>query len=858
MGVFQFKLTNIRFRTVQNPHKFQHSLAHSNPAFANYAKSNLKHAIKWQFFCEKYLIVRTVFMHTVRMEGDIMAKTNKNRKQPLLSISLLTSVRKDCIRRCLDSLAPIREQIDCELIIVDTGCDAEMLEILREYTEQIIPFTWCDDFSAARNAGLKQAKGKWFLFIDDDEWFGDATELIDFFQSGEYARYDAARYLVRNFRDSKRDSYLDTGALRVIRKDRATAFVGIVHEVLMPIGKRIKILHSFAYHDGYAYQSAEERSKHALRNIRLLNKALKKEPNNLHNRSQLFLEYASNQEWRKTYELCKETLALIEKIDNAYINKMRGEFYAGSVEACMQSMQLEEGVEEGKNALADTRNMPMAQAALHIDMAKLYYKLGDDQNCKDSCYQYLQYYEKLHENEQDRISQSIGAYIVEHACEERNKNFICDFLVRISLKENDIETAKTYFEKMGWEQEDEQAYPNGHSKTESGGYKNEAYPNGHPRIKSNNKVYVYDDKLIPQMIETMADTDFHPWYVSVAQTFMNRKEFSAGVIKTLQSIEKAVDEDREGSIRFARLARIFSQVQAEHFYIDYLKIHHAAFTHETEGVEEAYDAIFRKVVNPFNLNRSIWRIAEDLHLDLERHFLNIPFRRWRMGVDAFCMRTTLEKIREYAELLARIQSRQDIRYDYFTVKSLEARLKYAEAGDDYEKLHALFDRFSDETVALYARYFKEESFQGEMDMLPDPCKAAVRIQTALEAEAAGDYRTALGTLKECAGVCVSLDEAIKVYANLCAERFKNKANQSAGQKNVVENQDRMPKDNPPKYNAHPNNEMELLATGVKAKAKELIGAGMCKEAAQALEQLLVYVPNDKETKELLTASGRAY
>ncbi len=43
---------------------------------------------------------------------------------------------------------------------------------------------------------------------------------------------------------------------------------------------------------------------------------------------------------------------------------------------------------------------------------------------------------------------------------------------------------------------------------------------------------------------------------------------------------------------------------------------------------------------------------------------------------------------------------EDARHDYFTVKSLEARLKYAEAGNDYEKLHALFARFSDETVAL--------------------------------------------------------------------------------------------------------------------------------------------------------------
>ena len=54
---------------------------------------------------------------------------------------------------------------------------------MRKYTEKIVPFTWCNDFSKARNAGLEQATGKWFLYIDDDEWFEDPSEIISFFKS---------------------------------------------------------------------------------------------------------------------------------------------------------------------------------------------------------------------------------------------------------------------------------------------------------------------------------------------------------------------------------------------------------------------------------------------------------------------------------------------------------------------------------------------------------------------------------------------------------------------------------------------------------------------------------------------------
>ena len=99
----------------------------------------------------------------------------KNSSKPIVTISLLVSNRKDTIRKCLDSIRPLLEAVPSELIVVDTvgpkNSDGS-LEIAKEYTEKIVHFDWCNDFAAARNAGLKHAKGEWFLFIDDDECFG--------------------------------------------------------------------------------------------------------------------------------------------------------------------------------------------------------------------------------------------------------------------------------------------------------------------------------------------------------------------------------------------------------------------------------------------------------------------------------------------------------------------------------------------------------------------------------------------------------------------------------------------------------------------------------------------------------------
>ena len=91
-------------------------------------------------------------------------------KKYILTISLLASNRKDTLPKTLASLKPLMDKVSSELIVVDTGCDEDLLEVVRKYTDKIIKFTWCNDFSKARNVGIENAQGDWFMFIDDDEW----------------------------------------------------------------------------------------------------------------------------------------------------------------------------------------------------------------------------------------------------------------------------------------------------------------------------------------------------------------------------------------------------------------------------------------------------------------------------------------------------------------------------------------------------------------------------------------------------------------------------------------------------------------------------------------------------------------
>ena len=81
-----------------------------------------------------------------------------------LTISLLASNRTGSLERCLDSLRPLLTKVKSELIVVFTGTDPRVREIASRYTDHIVPYKWHDDFSAARNAGLKEAKGEWLLY----------------------------------------------------------------------------------------------------------------------------------------------------------------------------------------------------------------------------------------------------------------------------------------------------------------------------------------------------------------------------------------------------------------------------------------------------------------------------------------------------------------------------------------------------------------------------------------------------------------------------------------------------------------------------------------------------------------------
>lgn len=203
----------------------------------------------------------------------------------LVTISMLVSNRIDTVEKCFESFRPLLEQIPSEFIAVDTVGDEKSdgsVDVARRYADKIVHFEWCDDFAAARNAGLKEARGKWLIYLDDDEWFDDAGPLIDFFSKPElYENYDRVSMMEHSYTSASQIEYNSSSFSRISVLTPGAKFVNPVHELLKGIVYRneYNIKETFVHHVGYIGKLINKKTE---RNRKIMDNELEKNPDNLH------------------------------------------------------------------------------------------------------------------------------------------------------------------------------------------------------------------------------------------------------------------------------------------------------------------------------------------------------------------------------------------------------------------------------------------------------------------------------------------------------------------------------------------------------------------------------------------------
>ncbi len=713
--------------------------------------------------------------------------------KPVLSISLLCSGRKET-KKCLDSLKPIMDQVDSELIIVDTGCDEQTRELLAEYTDHIVPFVWCDDFSKARNAGLREAKGEWFLYIDDDEYFADTSEIVGFFRSGEYRKYGQACYLQRNHLDLTGQRYQDMWVSRMIKLSKDTHFTDKIHEYLAPIRGENKLLHNWVEHYGYVFASPEEKKRHDQRNAALLTGCLEEDPGNLRIRAHLAQEYMGHPDYVNMERICRESLERIQNQKDSLHNSYRQTFYMGLLLALLNLGKFDEAKEFFETAIQDKTMDELGRAGMSGIASEIYYRQGDYETCDKCCLEYIRIYNGKN-GQMDKVPYS--PVFVQSIFYRSNRNNVFSMYMASRVCQKETDALKKYFWEMCWDEENFSIYGN----------------------------------LIPDIVEALAEIPCDDELIPIARKLMEDARVQE---LTINAIKKTVEKKGEEALR--SLAGIFGQAEGQHYYIWYLKVFAAAQAGSKEQLEEAYGMLFQKVVDCLELEDRVFKLADENHLDLNRIFAGIPFDQWRDGVDSFCQKNPLDKVRAKKAYLDRLCNAGEIRYDYFDLKVSEVEAVVTAAEFGYQQIRKKMQIFSDKSLLFYRRFYLPEAFEGEMEMLPASCRAAVVLHRALKAADAGDIAQFRQEITKAIGLFGPLNEGIKNFGKQFADWQEAQLKKDSGAESAAQ-------------------EMQVLARQVKAQIRHFIEQGEKKTAAGVLQQLKSLTPDDPEISELEELCG---
>lgn len=439
-------------------------------------------------------------------------------EKPVLTISMLCGGRAE-IKKSLDSLKMLRRRVPCELILVDTGCNAELKKYLQLSADLVVPFTWCDDFAKARNAGLEKAKGEWFMFLDDDEWFLDTKEIEDFFVSGTYKNYGSAQYILRNYMDKERLGYEDAYLGRLTSLRERIQFQGVVHEVFEPALPPVKRLFSVAEHFGYVYRTPEEKEKRMVRNLAMLQKALEEDEENIRMWTQLAQQYRAMEDYRELRTCCGNALRKFNRKEDSVANRYRGTFYCGLMEACICLGDYEAAQTVYEAGIADRRNTDYCRARLYTMGEAVFEQKGDTEEAEECCLSYLALWDHYRTREDELFAQNTLMVNIAFHMMIKNQMF-CHQICR-ELGRGSTASLGKYFDGFGWD---------------------------------DNAQVCMTAEFMPALARAMAELPFEEIFVHAADIIVNR----AGANRFWDEIEKVEKEEELG-----RLIAIFSEITGE-------------------------------------------------------------------------------------------------------------------------------------------------------------------------------------------------------------------------------------------------------------------------------------------------------
>ncbi|MCI8584791.1 MAG: glycosyltransferase family 2 protein [Lachnospiraceae bacterium] len=191
------------------------------------------------------------------------------------------------------------KQIMWEQIVVDTGSEDQTAEIAEKMGAKVCVFPWIDDFAAAKNYAICQAKGDWIAFLDADEYMNpqDARKLPGILEQLSRRGLEALSTGWQQL-DDEGQIFSSGTQIRVFRNDPKIRYRRRIHEQLeaaggreLRVGNVVQELSIF--HEGYQTKALKGKSG---RNRRLIQEELKEHPGDYEMMGYMGDEYRSDGE----------------------------------------------------------------------------------------------------------------------------------------------------------------------------------------------------------------------------------------------------------------------------------------------------------------------------------------------------------------------------------------------------------------------------------------------------------------------------------------------------------------------------------------------------------------------------------
>lgn len=243
-----------------------------------------------------------------------------------IALNLIVKNEERFLEACLRSVSGLVD----EVIVVDTGSTDRTVEIAQSMGATVVHFSWCDDFSAARNAAIEASTSDYLLILDADECLTtDSASVLR--RVVDEGRVDAGMLLLHNASEASASpeaivsgDQRDGEAVRLcrfVRRTPHTRWSGRVHENLGPFLKQpglvVENLQVDILHYGYLLEVSLERNKFE-RNTHLLQRRIADDPEDPEPRIYLADEYLRRGKVEEGEALLDDALSKLRRLPVAH------------------------------------------------------------------------------------------------------------------------------------------------------------------------------------------------------------------------------------------------------------------------------------------------------------------------------------------------------------------------------------------------------------------------------------------------------------------------------------------------------------------------------------------------------------